>query len=44
MSELLHYRCPLCDEEGERITAQDGETLACRNDACRVFTFSEYVA
>lgn len=37
-----HTRCPTCDTEGMRVQAQDGETLVCPTEGCRVFTFARY--
>lgn len=37
-----HDRCPMCDETGIAVQAQDEETLVCDNDACRVVTYAHY--
>lgn len=44
MTGLIHYRCPVCDEEGDAIPDPKAERLICTTDGCRVREYAPYLA
>ena len=44
MSDLIHYRCPTCDEQGEPIPDTDADRWVCAEDGCRVRIYRPYYA
>jgi len=44
MSNLIHYRCPNCDEQGQAIPDPKTERWVCAKEGCRVRIYAPYFA